>query len=103
MTKDRFPWVALGVGLILALVLVQSGATSPATEQALPLLTLLLISEFGFLVTAVGALLGARTLVSRGFVLRQALVVAGCTALSAGFLILGLDLWPGLSGDLSPP
>ena len=103
MTKDRFPGIALGLGLILAVVLAWSGALGPEQPHALPLLTLLLISEFGFLVTAVGAGLGARALMRGGFVLGQGLVVLGCAALAAGFLIVGVGLWPGLSQGLSPP
>jgi hypothetical protein len=97
MTRERFPWVALGVGLILAAVLVQSGATEPATENALPLLTLLLISELGFLVTAAGALAGTLAAVREGIVPSRALAALGCAVLAVAFLIVGIGLWPGPS------
>ena len=102
MTKEGFPWLALGIGLVLAAALLRSGAADPGGGYGLPLLTLLLMAEFGFLVTAVGAFLGLRTLQRRGLSLGYGLAALGCAVLALAFLLLGLSLWPGLSGGLSP-
>jgi hypothetical protein len=93
--KLPFPWVALGVGLVLALVLLQTGAMPGDAERGLPLLTQLIIAEFGFFLTAIGAGMAARSIMSRGFVAATAAALAGCALLAAGFLWLGLQLWPG--------
>lgn len=103
LTRERFPWLALGIGLVLAAVLIRSGAADPDGGYGLPLLTLLLMAEFGFLVTAIGAFLGLRSLQRHGLALAPGLVALGCAALALGFLILGLSLWPGLSEGLSRP
>jgi len=92
--KLPFPWIALGVGLLLALVLVSSGALPGAGERGLPLLTQLVIAEFGFFLTAIGAVMAVRTLLSGGFTVAPASAVAGCALLATGFLWLGLQLWP---------
>lgn len=93
--KLPFPWVALGVGLLLALVLLRTGAMPGDAERSLPLLTQLIIAEFGFFLTAIGAGVAARSIKSRGFVAATAAALSGCALLAAGFLWLGLQLWPG--------
>lgn len=90
-----FPWVALGVGLLLAVVLLNSGAMPQAGERSLPLLTQLIVAEFGFFLTAIGAGMAVRTIMARGFTVSLVAVLSGCVSLAAGFLWLGLQLWPG--------
>ena len=46
--KLPFPWVALGVGLLIAGLLVQAGALQSEGGRSLPLLTQLIVAEFGF-------------------------------------------------------
>ena len=93
--KLPFPWLALGLGLIIAVIVVVSGAVDPATEPALPLLTLLVLSEFAFFVTAIGAVQAVRAGLAQGFSPVLFLVIAGCALLAGGFLWLGISLWPG--------
>jgi hypothetical protein len=45
-------------------------------------------------VTAIGAVTAVRTLLSQGFTVAPASAVAGCVLMAAGFLWLGLQLWP---------
>ncbi len=89
MKKFPFPWVALGVGVLIAVALERSGAMYPAEGNRLPLLTLLVMSEFGFIVTAIGAGLGLRALFQQRGNAILFLPVVGCTLLAAGFLWLG--------------
>lgn len=93
--KWPFAWLALGVGLLLALVLLQTGAMGPETGRSLPLLTQLILTEFGFFLAAIGAATGIRRLMTGGFNLALFIAVAGCGLLVPGFLWLGLRLWPG--------
>ena len=93
--KLSFPWLALGLGLTIAMILVASGAVDPASEPVLPLLTLLVMAEFGFFVTAIGAGQAIRTGLAQGFGIALFTLIAGCSLLAAGFLWLGLSLWPG--------
>jgi hypothetical protein len=93
--KLSFPWLALGLGLIIALILVVSGAVDSASKPALPLLTLLIMTEFGFFVTAIGAVQGIRTGLAQRFGVAMLAVIAGCGIMAIGFLWLGFSLWPG--------
>jgi hypothetical protein len=93
--KFPFAWLALGIGLLSAMVLLGSGATRSDGEYALPLLTLLIVSEFAFIVTAIGAVTGVRTLIGQRFQPGVLFAVAGCSALAVGFLWLIIRIWPG--------
>lgn len=93
-----FPWLALGLGLVIAMVLVSAGAVGPEAGRSLPLLTLLMIAEFGFFLNAIGAGLALRQLMQQGLNPGVILSAFGCAVLAAGFAWVGLQLWPG-----SPP
>ena len=92
--KLPFGWVAPGVGLVLALVLAAAGALSPAGDRSLPLLTLLIVTEFGFFLTAIGAGAAARSIMTSGYSASMAGALAAGVLLAGGFLWLGLRLWP---------
>jgi hypothetical protein len=62
MGNLSFPWLALGLGLLVAVGLLSSGALSPDGNYSLPLLTMLIVNEFGFFVTAIGAGVGINRL-----------------------------------------
>lgn len=96
--KPPYPALALGLGLLFGLILFRFGALNPEAEHSLPLLTLLLVAEFGFLVTCVAAGIGVRDLIRRGARLATIVLLCGNLLLAAGFLRVGLALWPGTSG-----
>ena len=93
--RISFPWLALGLGLVIAMVLISAGAVGPAAGRSLPLLTLLMVAEFGFFLNAIGAGLAIRQLIQQGLNPGVILSASGCVALAAGFAWLGLQLWPG--------
>ena len=95
MKTEAFTWIALSLGLTIALVAVPASMPVADRSTALPLLTLLFLNEFGFIVTAIGAALGIRRLRASG--LRFALLAAatGCVVLAILFIWLGLSLWFG--------
>jgi hypothetical protein len=93
MKQSAIPLLTTTLGLIMVLLLVATGATAPRSEQALPLLTLLFMSDLGFLVTLGGAIYGIKLWQqqrAQRFLLVNA--VAGI-ALALGLLVLGLTLW----------
>lgn len=91
--KQTFPWIALGIGGIFTLALYFSGATSSDAEYKLPLLLILLMSELGCIITALGAYFGTKEwLANRGKFILLLLAVA-CAALSATLGYLGIGLW----------
>jgi hypothetical protein len=91
--KFSFPWLSAGIGLLLAMVLIQSGVLGDAADRSLPLLTLLFISEFGFFVTAAGSVMAGRTLLQQGRSWSNLLLTLACGALSIAFFTLGILLW----------
>lgn len=94
--KYSYPWLALGLGLVLSLVLLRFGTT--AAGEGMPLLTALLMCEFGFLVTAIAAGIGVRDLVRQGKRMATLLLLAGNLLLAANFLRMGLGFWPQAAG-----
>ncbi len=76
-------------------VLIKTGAADPDAELVLPLLTVLIISEFGFIVMAVGVFLGGQALVKYGFEIVLAIVTLLCGMLGVEFMVIGLEHWPG--------
>ncbi len=93
--KRSYPWIALGLGLILSLVLMRYGTPDGAAGYKLPLLTGLLMAEFGFLVTAIAAGICVRDLVKQGIEIIAIVLLIGNLILAANFIRLGLQLWPG--------
>ena len=81
-----FPWIALF--LACGLALAQWGLPQ------MPLLTRLLMNEFGFLVCLIGGGLAIRDLRRDGMGSRHWLPLLGCTLFALGFLYTGLQLWP---------
>jgi hypothetical protein len=94
--KQTYPWLALGLGLLLGLVLLRFGTT--ATGDGMPLLAALLMCEFGFLVTAIAAGIGLRDLIKQGMNVATLLLLAGNLLLAANFLRMGLAFWPQATG-----
>ena len=95
MTKANFPFIALALGLFLMGILYKTGATDPDTELVLPLLTVLIISEFGFIVSAIAVFFGGQTLVKNGFEIVTAVATLLCGMLAVEFMLTGIKHWPG--------
>jgi small neutral amino acid transporter SnatA (MarC family) len=95
MKKSNFPFIAFALGLFLMGILFKTGAADPNAELVLPLLTVLIISEFGFIVMAIAVFLGARTLVKDSFDIVLAVVTLLCGMLAVEFMLVGLKHWPG--------
>jgi hypothetical protein len=97
MGKLTFPWLAMGLGLLVAVGLVASGVLSPEANYDLPLLTMMIVNEFGFFVTAIGAGTGINILLKNGMQPNLLMVTIACGLMAAGFLFLAIRLWPGMS------
>jgi hypothetical protein len=95
MNNISFPWLAMGLGLVVAVGLTMSGAFSPDGVYKLPLLTMLIVNEFGFFVTAIGAGIGINTLLGKGVNPALLGITLADGLMAAMFLYLGIQLWPG--------
>ena len=97
MAKLSFPWLALGMGLLVAAGLLSAGVFSADGNYKLPLLTMLIVNEFGFFVTAIGAGVGINMLLKEGIQTPLLMTVTGNALLAAAFLYLAIRLWPGMA------
>ncbi|MBT2971298.1 MAG: hypothetical protein B6D72_09110 [gamma proteobacterium symbiont of Ctena orbiculata] len=94
MNKKNFPFVALSLGLLTMLVVMKGVQTRADGSTSIPLLTLLVVSEFAFFVTAIGGYLGIRQIRASGMRPLYTGITLFCILLSVGFLLLGIRLWP---------
>ncbi len=94
MNASRFPYIALAIGLFLFPIVIMGRTLNSEGETSLPLLTLLLASEFAFFVTAIGAYLGFRQIRSAGSTRGVTVATVICALLSVSFLLLGISVWP---------
>ncbi|MET0049224.1 MAG: hypothetical protein ABW066_15710 [Sedimenticola sp.] len=94
MKRHNYPYIALALGLtLLSIVLVGERVNSGETA-AIPLLTLLIINEFGFFATAIGSYIGFRHIQVIGMQPLYTVITACCLLLSLYFLYMGIELWP---------
>ena len=93
MKKTSFPYIALTLGTVLSILMLLGSEPMENGRTRLPLLMLLLASEFGFIVTLIGSGMGFNQI--RKASLDNTLVAAaiGCLLLAAAFAYLGLQLW----------
>ena len=94
MSKYSFPYVAMAMGIFFMLVITVGGQLSEDGTTKLPLLTLLVVSEFAFFICVVGAYLSLRRIIDVAFSLIHAVVGVCCIILAVRFLMLGLAFWP---------
>jgi fatty-acid desaturase len=94
MKKESFPYIALGLGLFLLLLVTKGSQTNDNGTTLLPLLTLLIVSEFAFFVNAIGAYIGIKHSLATGIRPLFGVVTLGCILLAAIFSWIGISLWP---------
>lgn len=94
MKTRNFPYIALALGLFLLLVVLRGSQIANDGLTSLPLLTLLVVSEFSFFVSAIGAYIGFNQIRKTGVQAFYSLVTLLCLILSLYFMWLGIKLWP---------
>ena len=94
MTKDNFPYIAVILGLVLTTIVFKGSELRDDGNTLLPLLTLLLVSEFGAIVTAIGVYLGSKHYLSTREISGHTAVTILCAVLCVQFVIRGFNLWP---------
>ena len=91
--KQKFPFIAAGVGIVFVLILHLSGATSDGTAFKLPLLTMLLMSELGAIVTVLGAYFGFMIWKNERNDRVLLMASGACVLLCVALAMLGFGLW----------
>ncbi len=94
MKTINFPYIALALSACLLLLILKGSQLSSDGHTQIPLLTLLVVNEFSFFVTAIGAYIGIKQCLATSFKSSYALVSVLCLILSVGFMLLGIKLWP---------
>lgn len=94
MSKYNFPYIALFLGMTLMLVVSFGGQVNDANITRLPLLTLLIICEFAFFVTAIGAYVSLKQIFDSGLTWTRLIVTALCGLSAVTFLVKGIAFWP---------
>lgn len=89
MKKNKFPLLAVSIGLplLLALMLLD--------ESRLPLMTRLFMSEFGAILCGFGAYFGIRALKQKRLNLLSLAAVIVASLMAIKFALIGFQLWPG--------
>ena len=95
MQRPLYIWLATGTGLLILLALVAGGAFRPDAEQRMPLLAMLLMAEFGGIVTAAAAFFGLRQWVRKKAGIGLLLSGIASLVLAGGLLFTGVVIWQG--------
>jgi len=90
----QFPYIALGLGVILLIVILVGSADASDGTTRMPLLTLLIACEFAFIVNAIAVYLGVRHTLATGKQPVYITAIVFCVLLAAVFAWLGIGLWP---------
>ena len=94
MKKHVFPYIALGLGLALLMIVIKGSETGADGNTVVPLLTLLVISEFAFFACAIAVYLGVMHMRAAGIQHVYLLITVLCLVLAVIFTYLGFTLWP---------
>lgn len=94
MKSFNFPYIALGLGLVFMLLVMKGSELDSNGITAIPLLTLLIVSEFSFFVNVIAAYIGIRHMRSVRVKPVYMVIILFCIVLAVRFIFFGLALWP---------
>lgn len=93
MSIAKFPYFALALSVIFIIVLTL-GQQQVDGVTLLPLLTLLLVSEFGFILNLITLYIMLKYSFQQASMTLKTGMLLAVTGLSLYFLMQGLQLWP---------
>ena len=93
--RKIFPLLALIVGITLTVIVTVGSMPDDSGSTTLPLLTLLIASEFGFIVTLIGATVSVKDGLADDFTVANVSIAVCCAILSVYLAWRGIGLWPG--------
>jgi hypothetical protein len=94
MKKEKFPFIAFAMGLFFMLLVIKGSEARDNGVTLIPLLTLLVVSEFAFFVNAIGAYIGIKHTLATSIKPVYAVVTTACILLAISFSWMGITLWP---------
>jgi hypothetical protein len=93
MSNQKLPFLAAGLGFLLALVLIQSGSGLSSFTDGLPLLTLLFLCEIGLIVTLVGFVMSGIVWFKNRRIFTMLINAMVCLILGIYFIMTGIFIW----------
>lgn len=96
--KKSLPWLGLGVGLVLSLLLFRFSPVNTSSQFTLPLLMALLMAEFGFIITAIAAGISLKDVLKQANKIGSITLLVGNLVLAINFVNQGLVLWSKTGG-----
>jgi hypothetical protein len=93
MSNQKLPFLAAGLGFLLALVLIQSGSALSGFTDGLPLLTLLFLCEIGLIVTLVGGVMSGIVWFKNRRNFAMLINAMVCLILGIYFIMTGIFIW----------
>ncbi len=94
MQKIHLPYLALPLGLLFILIITIGSDVNTDGITRIPLLSMLIMNEFAFFLSASATYIGIKHIQSTGFQMLYGTVSILCFALTLSFIFLGLKLWP---------
>ena len=94
MKTTQFPYIAAVLGSVIMLIVLKGSQAGSDGSSAIPLLTLLVMNEFAFFVTAFAVYIGVKQLRASGWQTLYGIVTVFCALLFLRFAWLGIELWP---------
>lgn len=94
MKKTNFPYLALPLGLLFIVIIVMGSETNPEGITRIPILSMLIMNEFAFFMSAAATYIGIKHIQQAGFQGIYGIVSILCFILTLSFIFLGLKLWP---------
>ncbi|MDQ6954636.1 MAG: hypothetical protein Q9M20_04255 [Mariprofundaceae bacterium] len=94
MQKINFPYLALPSGILFMLLVVMGSEINASGETRIPILSLLVMNEFAFFVSASATYIGIKQIQNIGSKAAYIAVTGGCGLLTLCFIFLGIQLWP---------
>ena len=93
----NLPWLALGFGLLLAVITVVANPLAPGTRESIPLLAILFMAELGVILCLVGVILSLRDQLAGQFSLQGVFTTVGNGLLLGYFANFGMNLWSAIN------
>lgn len=90
----KFPYIALALATIILFIVTYGSQLDDTGYTRMPLLTLLVMSEFAFFVSAIGCYIGISHSLKTEFKAIYTIATALCLLFAIRFTMLGITLWP---------
>jgi len=89
----NFPYLSIALSAVLFLI-VAKGSEPQGDAYSLPLLTLLVVSEFALIFNAIAVYIGIKNRKNVENTVFYTITIVVCFVFAIWFLLMGVNLWP---------